>query len=138
MTDIHPLDRTIHDDDGLREHWRQLMGSDGFGRRSLWLIFIGDDGEMVRTVVPIDDIPFEPDVSGLAEIAASIADACAGETTVAVLLARPGPGTMSDQDRRWARAIRSAVPHRLSPWPVHLATRGRIQVFTPHDLLAAG
>jgi len=53
--------------------------------------------------------------------------------SVAMLLSRSGPGTMTAQDRQWARALRLGK-HR---WPIHLATCDRVQVFAPDDLVAA-
>lgn len=37
------------------------MGDGGFGRRSLWLIFLDDLGQQSDLLVPIDDIPMLPD-----------------------------------------------------------------------------
>jgi hypothetical protein len=45
---------------------------------------------------------------------------------------------MTDADRVWAVEIRERLARHLGPWPVHLATRNRIQVFAPDDLIAVG
>src|SRR3954447_9069183 len=47
-----------------------------------------------------------------------------------------GPAGMTDADRRWARALLAGF-RGLTRWPVHLATRDRVQVFAPDDLIAA-
>ena len=87
------------------------------------------------TIVPIDDIPAEPDPLFTGNIAKIISDLVSSgvAASVAMLLSRSGPGTMTAQDRQWARALRLGK-HR---WPIHLATCDRVQVFAPDDLVAA-
>ena len=120
----------------LTDLWRGLMGRDGFGRRSLWTIFFYPEGRLSPVVSPIDDVPEEPDdllVGNLANVVAEVISDLRG--TVAFLLSRPGPGYMTDGDRRWARTLRASLARDLSPWPVHLGTRDRIHVFAPDDLI---
>ena len=119
--------------------WETMMGRDGFGFASVWLMFLDAENRVLPVVVPIDGIPAEPDpafVRGLARIVAGLIES--GDTaSVAVLLSRPGPVAMTDADRRWARALRSALGDEVAIWPVHLATRGQVRVFAPDDLVAA-
>jgi hypothetical protein len=108
------------------------MGDGGFSRRSLWLVFLYEDGQVAPVVVPIEDIPARPDalVANLGAVLAGLADD--GVSSTAMLLSRPGPRAMSADDRAWARALTS-----FTPWPVHLATADDLQVFAPDDLIAA-
>lgn len=108
-------DRPVHTLDDLTLLWRGLMGTGGFGRRSLWLVFLDHDGVPARVVMPIEDIPVVPaaaDLSGLRRVLEQL-----GVPSVAMLLSRPGGMAERDSDRRWAAAV---AP--LSPWPLHLAT----------------
>jgi hypothetical protein len=133
-----PHETYVHTDDDLFRLWQDMMGPGGFGHRSLWLIFIYADGQLSPVVAPIDDIPAAPDPVALGVLAHVIADILTDEPgTVAFLLSRPGTGQMLAGDRRWARAIREAVDPTVAPWPVHLATYERLQVFAPDDLIAA-
>jgi hypothetical protein len=129
---------TIRAEADLYRMWQSLMGSGGFGRRSVWVLFLDRHSRTLPVLMPIDDIPTTPDprfIHGLATVITGVVTD--GEAaTAALLLSRPGEAAMTADDRAWARALREAVG-ALSPWPVHLATRERLQVFAPDDLIAA-
>lgn len=135
---IPELETPIRSDADLLAVWQRLMGSGGFGRRSIWFVFIDEDDRLQRLVMPIDDVPEEPDqltIGNLATIFTELHDGGQFAST-AMLLSRPGPAQMTGGDRRWAQALRSGLG-RVSPWPVHLATHGEVRVFAPDDLIAA-
>ncbi|TWP36842.1 hypothetical protein [Leekyejoonella antrihumi] len=136
MTTFTP-GRLITNDTELREHWVGLMGEEDFEKRSLWLIFVEHDQRVAPVVVPIDDIPMDPDDDTLAEVSTFIVRARdeLGVASIPMLLSRPGTARMTDTDRRWARALASAFEDQQPQWPIHLATRQRVQVFAPDDLL---
>src|SRR3954454_6717946 len=138
MTRAPELDAPIRTATDLQVVWQRLMGEDGFGRRSLWLVFLDKHSRLRPPIMPIDDLPVLPDGRVVATLARAFTGLhSAGDfTSMALLLSRPGPPEMTDADRSWARALRDAFA-ALSPWPVHLATRGRVQVFAPDDLIAA-
>lgn len=122
----------------LHALWRRLMGSGGFGCASIWVAFLAADGVVQPVLMPVDDIPSEPDhgaVRNLARVVADVVDDGTG-ASVALLLSRGGPSGMTDADRRWARALVEGF-RGLTRWPVHLATTDRVQVFAPDDLIAA-
>jgi hypothetical protein len=139
MTRTPPFSATIHNNADLAALWAQLMGSGRFGKRSIWLVFLDRADRTLPAVIPIDDIPAEPNERmsrNLASLAYGvIADGEAA--SVVLLLSRPGPSSMTAQDRRWAQALRSALGGQLGRWPIHLATTDRIQTFAPDDLIAA-
>lgn len=124
--------------------WRQLMGGGGFGTRTLWLLFLDEEHRPIKLIVPIEDLPLEPDGVTLEAIGRILDDVLGdtmsdpGAASVPMLLSRPGPLSMTDADRVWAVEIRERLARHLGPWPVHLATRNRIQVFAPDDLIAVG
>jgi len=138
MTTWPAPDTPIRSAADLLATWQRLMGPGGFGRSTLWLIFLDDDHRMQQVIMPIDDLPVLPDdrfIDNVALMLEQLRDA--GEfASAAMLLARPGDAQMTDADRQWARGLRGKLA-AVSPWPVHLATRGRIQVFAPDDLIAA-
>jgi hypothetical protein len=133
MTMTPPHETIVHSDTELYELWQGLMGSGGFGRRSLWLLFFNQDGRPEPVIVPIDDIPGRPDARLIDALGQVVAGLMAEGTvaSVAMLLSRPGPRQMTDADRVWARALAPVTPR----WPVHLATTDRVQIFAPDDLL---
>jgi hypothetical protein len=130
-----PQDMTVRTDTELLALWQRLMGSGGFGRRSLWMVFLDGDDRPQPVVAPIDDIPEQPDRRLLDALASVIEGlkADGGVAAVVLLLSRPGPQDMTSADRDWARALAPLSPGR----PIHLATADRVQVFAPDDLLAA-
>lgn len=114
------------------------MGPGGFATSSLWMVFLDDDSRLTPVIVPIEDIPAEPDEQFVGNLAYIIGDLLSDSAaaSVALLLSRPGSRAMTEADRRWARALREALDE-LPMWPVHLATRDNVQVFAPDDLVAA-
>lgn len=115
------------------------MGDGGFGRRSLWLIFLDEEGRQSDLIVPIDDIPILPDsrdVHAIGDLIARVREEV-GVAQVPMLLSRPGPSEITEGDRRWAIALTEALRDLRPQWPIHLATRDRVQVFAPDDLVAA-
>ncbi|RNI22835.1 hypothetical protein [Flexivirga caeni] len=131
--------RPIRTESDLFDRWEDLMGDDGFERRSLWLIFLDEEGQQSNLLVPIDDLPMLPaqrDVQAIADLVGRVHEEI-GVAQVPMLLSRPGPTEMTEGDRRWAGALTMAMRDRHPRWPIHLATRGRIQVFAGDDLLGA-
>ena len=115
------------------------MGAGGFSTRSVWLVFFDDEFRMQPVIVPIDDLPLEPDpqlLENLGGVVGGLADNEAA-ATVALLISRDGPAPMTASDRRWAQALRAAFDPAIAPWPLHLATRDQIRIFAPDDLIAA-
>jgi hypothetical protein len=134
-----PEETFVRTNTELMELWQAMMGPGGFAQRSVWHIFFEPDGRMNPLVVPIDDVPEEPDELLLRNLAYAVREAIRDTDVacLAALLSRPGPAQMSAHDRRWAQELRAAFGPALCPWPIHLATRGRVQVFAPDDLIAA-
>ncbi|SDT37417.1 hypothetical protein SAMN04488543_4019 [Friedmanniella luteola] len=103
----------------LVRFWTALMGDGGIGRRTLWLVFLDEDGRPAPAVVPVDDIPLDPRPADVDSFRLFF-DHLDGYGTPVLLLSRPGPSAVQDHDRRWGRALASCTPR----WPVHLATEG--------------
>lgn len=123
----------------LHRFWRALMGPLGFGRRTLWLVFVATDGTVEPMVAPIDDIPEHPEedlVGNLFWICAQVMDAeLPPGTRVALLLSRPGSAQVSEGDRAWARALLAGARRAVVACePVHLATDEGLVVIAPDDL----
>jgi hypothetical protein len=117
--------------------WQQLMGPGGFGSRTVWVLFLDPDGRCPGVIMPVEDLPPEPDVEFLHGLASVIDGVELPDGASApMLLSRPGRQGMTGSDRRWAAALREHVP-ACRRWPLHLATADHLQVFAPDDLLAA-
>jgi hypothetical protein len=119
----------------LYEFWQEAMGPGGFAYRSVWLVFLADDGQVQPVIVPIDDVPPRPETEIIGNLKAILTGLIEDGPvdTVAALFARPGPAAMTDDDREWGRSLSPLTPR----WPVHLATRGLVRVFAGDDLVAA-
>lgn len=127
----------IPDDHALLEHWETLVGEHGFSCRSVWMILVENDRAVAPVVVPFDGVPEEPDGETV-EAVARLADDARRQLGVAstpMLISRPGTDEMTDEDRRWARALRVVLRGQAMQWPIHLATDGQVRVFAPDDLI---
>jgi hypothetical protein len=134
-----PGETVIRSHADLFAFWQGLMGPGGFGVARIWLAFLDEEHRVQPLIVPIDGIPAEPDrpfLRGLTRVVADLVDT-GDASSAAMLISRPGPSAMASSDRRWARALRAELGDELAVWPIHLATRDRIQVFAPDDLAAA-
>ncbi len=129
----------VHTEADLFTLWQRLMGPGSFGKRTLWLLFLRPDDYPCGVIVPIEDVPGEPDLDVITALERILDDVVAAQDvgSVPVLLSRPGPSAMTDRDRRWAATLRDGLGRHLGRWPVHLATYERLQVFAPDDLIAA-
>lgn len=122
----------------LTAAWRALMGDGGFAKSTLWIMMLDDRDRLHPLLLPIEPLPAVPAerfVRNLARVLGDLVD-CEGGS-VALLLSRPGPAEMSAEDRAWAAALRRHLEGPLARWPLHLATRDRVQAFAPDDLVAA-
>jgi hypothetical protein len=131
------IERPVRTDADLFRLWQELMGPGGFAQRSLWLLFLQPDGYPAKVIVPIDDIAEEPDPVIIRNLALIASEPDVEIGSVPMLISRPGRAGMTAADRRWAAALRADAPPEFLRWPMHLATRDRIQVFAPDDLIAA-
>lgn len=110
------------------------MGTGGYGRRSLWLIFLDADGDQLPIVMPIDDVPARPDLALLDNLGAILRQVCDADrhvASVAMLLSRPGSDSATAADWTWARELERVLARAKVPtWPLHLATGDLVQRLT--------
>jgi hypothetical protein len=138
MTNTSHSGMIIRTNADLVAFWTTLMGPGQFGQRSLWLVFLDEQNRTLPIVVPIDDVPAEPDalmISNLAKIVAELASN-GDAASVVLLLSRPGADVVTAADRRWATVL-GAELGSVTDRPVHLATHGRVQILVPDGLAAA-
>ena len=133
----------VHTTEDVRRRWRSLMGEDGFGRTSLWIVWYAADGRQLPVVVPIDDLPADLGPDGVDNLIMIIADPAAfGAASVALLLSRPGPGSVTAVDRDRANALLAGIERArrcdgfdLKVWPIHLATTNSVRELSVDDLV---
>ena len=106
-------DDLINNQADLEQVWRGLMEPLGFGRTSLWIVFLHPDGRPHKTLieVPAPDQMVAPDPT-----APELLDLLEEWTTervpggrVAFLRTRPGRGGLDQSDRLWAAALYAAA-----------------------------
>lgn len=107
----------IHSPADLRERWRALIGPLGFDEPRIWLTFVAADRGMTKvlTEIPIDREPDRGAVLDLLSALSVLLGEFDEQTTVAMLLTRPGHDPAGAADRRWAQALtdtarRAGVP----------------------------
>jgi len=124
-TDLNEI--VIHTATDLERMWQLIMGREGPGLRSLWMVLLDEEGRPRPVVVPIDDIPAAP--GSMAGGAGRRPLGLRGLGDPVLLLSRPGPDEMTEADRQWGRAL---AP--LTRWPVHLYTRAGVRILARGDL----
>ena len=135
--DMPPL-RTQAD---LHWFWRAMMGELGFGGRRLWVVFLDADDRPTPLVMPIEDLPEQPEarfIDALMAVCRQVRDEH-GLGRVAVLLSRPGEAQVRATDRAWGRQLLAAAQRSGVPFaPLHLANDQILVPLAGDDLLAAG
>ncbi len=109
----------VNNDVELTERWRALLQLDGPpSRRTLFLTWLRRDGTMVPLVMPVEDMPLEPDREALRNIVtlhttvAETEDVDPGELHLALLLERHGPAGLSPDDHAWCSAVEAVLRDR--------------------------
>jgi hypothetical protein len=122
----------IRSADDLTARWTTVLDPPIFGARSLWVIWLDDDGLMLPIIVPVDDLPSRPDrelLSGLLQVASGVLDDQLPDDDghIGFALCRPGPPEVSEDDDDWAEALRDAFDESIDgTWSLHLAAAGRV------------
>ena len=114
----HPT-APVTSDAELTERWRSLLQLDGPpSQRRLYLAWLRTDGTMVPLLVPVEEIPLEPDREAIGKIASlhSVVAESEGvgerDLHLAMHLERPGPRHATVDDDAWCAAIESIVRDR--------------------------
>ena len=109
----------VTSDAELTAHWRALLHLDGPPvRRSLWLTWIRRDGTMVPLVIPVEEVPVEPDRQALTNLLVlheTVVDeegVDPDDLHLALLLERRGPAGLSPDDHAWCSAVEAIVRDR--------------------------
>jgi hypothetical protein len=109
---IHTATDPVHSTDDLRLRWLALMSPLGFGKRTLWMTFLGPDRCMQKV---LSDLPATSErdrhcvTEVIAELRHELGRGFDAGLTVAFLLSRPGAGPVSDRDRQWAELVIGAA-----------------------------
>jgi len=104
---------------GLTERWRGLIQNmEATESRTLCLAWLHRDGTMAALLVPIDDVPVEPDRTMISHLR-GFHDEVAGQTGVdpadlhlAMCLERRGPRSLTPDDHAWVAALEAVLRER--------------------------
>ncbi|SDG35219.1 hypothetical protein [Klenkia brasiliensis] len=116
-----PLHRSVPVTDAaeLTERWRGLLQKmRAPDSRTLCLAWFLPDGTMAELVVPVDDIPVEPDrvmlgnLAQLTEVVAEHERVEPAELHLAFCLERRGPSYLTPDDQAWVAAIEAVLRGR--------------------------
>ncbi|HET6166518.1 MAG TPA: hypothetical protein VFE07_06785 [Marmoricola sp.] len=109
----------------LLQTWRAVLGPLGFSRRSLWLMFLSEDGRPSGPLITIDDLPdgpYDVPADDLVDLCDEILRGPGGGRSVALLLTRAGSDGWHVGDRAWGRFLTTVAERVSGPtWPVHRA-----------------
>lgn len=137
---LRPADEMdpIRNEHDVLAYWRALMGELGFSERVLWLLFVRGDGMAEPHLTQVAELPEYPDsdLSGLMHVCREVSSQIGDDTSVAMLLSRPGSGGLGASDRAWgARIVEAARRHGVALHPFHVANDEQIRVVAPDDLV---
>ncbi|SEP28671.1 hypothetical protein [Trujillonella endophytica] len=109
----------VTSDAELTERLRALLHLDGPPvRRTLFLTWIRREGTMVPLVVPVEEVPLEPDRAALTNLLVLHETVAEGEGVdpdelhLALLLERRGPADLSPDDHAWCSAVEAILRDR--------------------------
>ena len=135
-----PVDQmpAIGTQEELDRHWRALMGRLGFSQRYLWVQLIDADHRPTPLLLQIEELPERPPsdvLDKLMDMLGLVLEKDPG-SSVALLLARPGPAGMTAADRAWAAGLTTAARRgRIPMEPLHLATDEAVRVLALDELI---
>jgi hypothetical protein len=90
----------------------QLIDTDARRDRSLWLLFLTADAVQLPVIVPVDDMPINPDpdtTGSICHLIADVLDDAAPGGSAVITLVRDNGLSVSDADQQWLTALRSAA-----------------------------
>lgn len=131
MTKPPVIDVPIRSAQELTAHWTALLDPPIFGARSLWLMWLQDDGRPLPVIIPVDDIPRVPDhamLGGLLSVHEGISEEhLDGGGHLAMALCRPGRPEITEDDDCWLEALAEVLDDAVDGnWSLHLAAAGRV------------
>jgi hypothetical protein len=131
MTTPPLADVPIRSASELTAHWTRVLEPPVFGARSLWLMWLQDDGLPIRVLIPVDDLPALPDngmLFGLLSVHEAIAaEHLDGHGHLAMVLCRPGRPEITADDDAWVAALSEVFDDRIEgSWSLHLAAGGSV------------
>ena len=115
----------------LTDRWAALLDPPIFGARSLWLMWLADDGRALPVIIPVDDIPRVPDhamLTGLLSVHDAISNEhLGGGGHLAIALCRPGRPEITEDDDCWLEALSEVFDDQIDgSRSLHLAAAGRV------------
>jgi hypothetical protein len=105
---LAPLDT----DTDVLDRVDQLISLDARRDRSLWLMFLAADAVQLPVVVPIDDVPANPDpraAGSICDVIACVLNDAAPGGSVVITLARDNGRAVTESDQRWFTALQAAA-----------------------------
>lgn len=109
----------------LTARWRQLLEPLRFDQRSLWLGWWTACGRQEPILMPIDELPAEPDpamIQNLWGVLTQALDEVTPDGHVGMVLTRPGPPGPTVGDQQWATALADTAPSDPPiSWSLHVA-----------------
>jgi hypothetical protein len=115
----------LETDDALQRRVADLVGR--ANRRQLWLLFLDEDHVQLPVLIPIDDLPTQPqpgDGEMLAGALATTAEVI-GAAWVVLVWERYADDTLTALDRRWASVAHDACDDRGVPLRAMLLSHRR-------------
>jgi hypothetical protein len=107
-----PADDPLRTDKEILDRIGQLIQPEARQWRSLVLFFLDGDARALPVVVPIDDVPEDPDpavIKNLCWILSQVLDEQVPGASVVIMLTRPGAAEPDSTDLLWGDRLASAA-----------------------------
>ncbi|GAB2981690.1 hypothetical protein [Nocardioides montaniterrae] len=124
-TPSRKFEATLANDADLSRMWRRLIRPLGWRVHQMYLMFVDEDRHVLPHVVEVHDMPAGVSRRDARQFTRSFAHLVGAEglASLAILLARPGTGGLTDLDRATCRHLYEAARHDgLQLELIHVAT----------------
>ena len=107
-----PLDDPLHTDGDILRRIGQLIPPESREWRSLVLFFLDRDARTLPVVVPVDDVPEDPEpavIENLCWILSQVLGEQEPDASVVIMLTRPGAAEPDSADLIWHKRLSDAA-----------------------------
>lgn len=131
---------SIHDSDDLEATWRFVDQGLGYSAPQTFALIVDPEGNVEPTIIQIhdDDLAEAERDTGVENFVSALRQVGGPGCGVAVMRARPGASSMTEDDARWCRVLHRHLDRAgLGRFPLYFATDESLGPVPPDVLIDA-